>query len=70
MYSFEKGQRALNPYIAGAITGVLSVVSVFLTGNFFGASTTFARLGAAVYGVLAPERGRDVGVFCQISIQS
>ncbi|MDD4837229.1 MAG: YeeE/YedE thiosulfate transporter family protein [Dethiosulfovibrio sp.] len=63
MYSFEKGQRALNPYIAGAITGVLSVVSVFLTGKFFGASTTFARLGAAVYGAVAPERAVTLEYF-------
>lgn len=67
MYSFEKGQKALNPYLAGAITGVLSVVSVFLTGKFFGASTTFARLGAAVYGVVAPDRILTLEYFSKYS---
>lgn len=70
MYSFEKGQRALNPYLAGAITGVLSVVSVFLTGKFFGASTTFARMGAAVYGVVAPERTLTLEYFAKYSFKA
>jgi uncharacterized membrane protein YedE/YeeE len=36
-----------NPYMAGALTGVLLVLSVAVAGKYFGASTTFAR-GAAV----------------------
>lgn len=70
MYSFEKGQRALNPYVAGALTGALSVLSVFLTGKFFGASTTFARLGSAVYGFVAPERAITLEYFAKYSFKA
>jgi hypothetical protein len=35
--------KALNPYAGGALAGLLAVASVWLTGKFFGASTTFVR---------------------------
>lgn len=38
--------RRWNPYLAGALGGLLLVASVAISGNFLGASTTFAR-GAA-----------------------
>jgi uncharacterized membrane protein YedE/YeeE len=40
-------KRIWNPYLAGALTGILLVLSVLVAGHFLGASTTFAR-GAAV----------------------
>lgn len=36
-----------NPYLAGALAGLLLVLSVAVTGHYLGASTTFAR-GAAL----------------------
>jgi len=39
--------RSWNPYLAGALTGVLLILSVVVAGQYLGASTTFAR-GAAV----------------------
>lgn len=33
----------MNPYLAGSFAGLLAIVSVMLTGKFFGASTTFVR---------------------------
>lgn len=38
--------NAWNPYIAGALAGVLLTLSVMVAGKFFGASTTFARTAA------------------------
>ena len=35
--------KGWNPYLAGALTGLLMVSSVWLTGKFFGASTSFVR---------------------------
>ena len=35
--------KALNPYVGGALAGLLAVASVWITGKFFGASTTFVR---------------------------
>ena len=40
-------KQVWNPYAAGALVGILMVVSVALAGKYFGASTTFAR-GAAM----------------------
>ena len=36
-------KRVWNPYLAGALAGVLLVLSVLVAGHFLGASTTFAR---------------------------
>lgn len=35
--------RGWSPYIAGGLSGLLLVLSVLVTDNFFGASTSFAR---------------------------
>ena len=40
-------KRVWNPYFAGALAGVLLMLSVLVAGHFLGASTTFAR-GASV----------------------
>lgn len=41
----EKGSedKGWSPYLAGALVGVLMVLSVWVTGKYFGASTTFVR---------------------------
>ena len=40
-------KKTWNPYIAGALAGVLLVLSVLIADKFFGASTTFSRIAAA-----------------------
>lgn len=39
--------KTLNPYVAGALIGILLVLSVIVAGKYLGASTTFSR-GASV----------------------
>lgn len=39
-------KKSWNPYLAGAATGILIILSVWISGKFFGTSTTFARLAA------------------------
>ena len=46
--------RSWNPYLAGALAGVLLVLSVAVAGHFMGASTTYARSAAVI--------GKSVGV--------
>lgn len=41
-------KKRWNPYAAGALAGLLLVLSVAVAGQYFGASTTFARGAAAV----------------------
>lgn len=36
-------EKKWNPYVAGALAGLLLVASVWFTGRFFGASTTYVR---------------------------
>jgi hypothetical protein len=49
-------QKTWSPYVAGALAGLLLVLSVFLTGKYFGASTTFVRAANLVEGTVAAER--------------
>lgn len=49
------GSKPWSPYLAGALTGVLMVLSVVVAGKYFGASTSFARSAAIVEQTVAPE---------------
>lgn len=39
----ETDPGAWNPYLAGALAGLVSVGSLWISGKYFGASTTFVR---------------------------
>ncbi len=41
-------KKTWSPYLAGALTGVLLVLSVIISGKFVGASTTFARSASVI----------------------
>ena len=38
-----KQDQGWNPYVAGALSGLVSIGSVWFVGKYFGASTTFVR---------------------------
>lgn len=57
------GDDGWNPYLAGAFSGLVSVFSVWLTGNFLGASTTFVRSAGLLEQVFAPERVEKMAYF-------
>ena len=40
--------RTWNPYLAGALTGILIILSVWISGKFFGTSTSFVRVAAVI----------------------
>lgn len=56
---FKTEDGGWNPYIAGALTGLLAIVSVYVTtlllgkGNYLGASTTFVRAAAFIEGIFS-----------------
>jgi len=58
-----KPEKGWNPYLAGALTGLLMVVSVWLSGQFFGASTSFVRTAARLESLVAPERVASLPYF-------
>ncbi len=41
-------RKTWNPYIAGALAGLLLVLSILIAGKFLGASTTFSRSAAVI----------------------
>jgi hypothetical protein len=57
------GDGGWNPYLAGALSGLVSVFSVWLTGHFLGASTTFVRSAGLLEQVFAPERVEKMAYF-------
>ncbi|MBP1746786.1 MAG: protein of unknown function YeeE/YedE [Deltaproteobacteria bacterium] len=48
--------KGWNPYLAGALAGLLLVFSVWFTGKYIGASTTFVRAAGYVEQAFNPER--------------
>jgi hypothetical protein len=55
--------KGWNPYLAGALTGLLMVFSVWLSGKFFGASTSFVRTAGMLESLVAPERVASMPYF-------
>lgn len=45
-----------SPYLAGGLAGALIVVSAWITGNLFGASTSFVRTAGMLEKIFMPER--------------
>lgn len=56
-----------NPYLAGALTGLLMVASVWLSGHYFGASTTFVRYAGFLEKLVAPERVAQLPYFARFA---
>jgi hypothetical protein len=48
--------KGWNPYLAGALSGLVSVLSIWWAGKFLGASTTFVRTAGMLEQLVAAER--------------
>ncbi|MGE4491729.1 MAG: YeeE/YedE thiosulfate transporter family protein [Syntrophotalea sp.] len=59
----QMDQGSWNPYVAGALTGVVSVLSVWVAGKYFGASTTFVRAAGMIEKLFMPERVENTAYF-------
>ena len=57
----QRKMRPMNPYVAGSLAGLLSVASTWLSGKYFGASTSFVRSAGFVEKTLASEHFSTVG---------
>jgi hypothetical protein len=55
--------RGWSPYLAGALTGIVSTLSVWFVGKYFGASTSFVRFAGALEKLFAPERVQGLEYF-------
>jgi hypothetical protein len=55
--------KAWSPYIAGALSGVVFILSVWFAGKFVGASTTFVRSAGMVEKLFSAERVAKMDYF-------
>lgn len=56
MVKVKQEPKGWNPYVAGALVGLLLVFSVWFTGKYVGASTTFVRAAGYVESIFDPGR--------------
>lgn len=49
-------KKGWNPYFAGALSGILSIMSIWIAGKYFGASTTFVRSAGMIEKIFGGER--------------
>jgi hypothetical protein len=59
----ENDRGAWNPYLAGSLTGLLIVLSVWVAGKYLGASTTFVRTAGMIEQLLDPARVAGLAYF-------
>lgn len=58
-----KADKGWSPYLAGALSGLVSIGSVWFVGKYLGASTTFVRTTGMVEKVFSPERVASMPYF-------
>lgn len=51
-----KANDGWSPYLAGAMSGLVSIGSVWFVGKYLGASTTFVRAAGMMEQIFSPER--------------
>jgi hypothetical protein len=56
-------KKGWSPYLAGSLAGVLSILSVWIAGKYFGASTTFVRSAGMIEKIVGPERVAKMSYF-------
>jgi len=61
----DKG--AWNPYLAGALAGVVGILSVVIAGKYFGASTSFVRTAGMIEQFFGPERVAQMDYFIRVA---
>ena len=64
MKNTEKGW---NPYFAGALSGVVLILSVWIAGKYFGASTTFVRSAGLIEKQFSAERVGKMDYFVKVT---
>ena len=56
-------ERYWSPYVAGACAGLVLVLSVWITGKYFGASTSFVRSAGLIETLFSAERVGQMDYF-------
>lgn len=58
-----KEDRGWNPYVAGALSGLVSIGSIWFVGKYIGASTTYVRTVGMMEKWFSPERVANMPYF-------
>jgi hypothetical protein len=56
-------KKEWSPYLAGGLSGVVLILSVWIVGKFFGASTSFARSAGLIEKLFGAERVAGMDYF-------
>ena len=56
-----------SPYLAGALSGVVGIFSVWFAGQYFGASTSFVRTAGLIEQLFGPERVTQMDYFIKVA---
>jgi uncharacterized protein len=59
--------KGWNPYFTGALTGIVMILSVWIAGKYFGASTSFVRSAGMVEKVFSAERVAKMDYFIKVT---
>jgi hypothetical protein len=59
----KRNDGGWSPYLAGALSGLVSVLSVWIAGQFIGVSTTFVRTTGMIEKILDPGRVAQMEYF-------
>jgi len=62
-------KKKWSPYAAGALAGLLLVLSVLVAGKYFGASTTFVRAAGFVEQAVAPDKVAGMEYFIKEEVK-
>ena len=55
--------KGWNPYLAGALGGLLLILSVWVAGKYFSASNAFVRTAGIMEKIVGPERAAEMDYF-------
>ena len=59
----DLNEKGLSPYLAGALTGLVIILSVWTNGKYFGVSTTFVRSAGMIENFFNTERVAKMNYF-------
>ena len=62
----QEDKGAWSPYLAGALSGVVGILSVWIAGKYFGASTSFVVTAGMIEQVFGPERVAQMAYFIKV----
>jgi uncharacterized protein len=62
-----KDNGGWNPYLAGALAGLVGVFSVWFAGQYFGASTSFVRTAGLIEQLFGSERVAGMDYFIKVA---